>query len=76
MRFVALGAIRPPVEKLVWVQAFETLCHRMEVTARRPKDFKLGEADLLLAGGGSDWLGFVQWGIRVAPAVITSVADS
>ena len=76
MRFVALGAIRPPVEKVVWVQAFETLCHRMEATARRPKDFKLGEANLVLTGGGADWLGFVQGGIRGAPAVITSVADS
>lgn len=76
MRFVVLGAIRPPVEKGVWVAAFETLCRRMEAAVKRPKDFKLGEADVVPIGGEPGWLGFVQWGIRVAPPVMISVAES
>lgn len=76
MRFVILGAVRPPVEKVVWEAAFETLCHRMEAVVRRPKVFKLGEADVVPIGGEPSWLGFVQWGIRVAPPVISSMASS
>lgn len=71
-----LGAIRPPVEKVVWEAVFETLCHRMEAVVRRPKAFKLGEADVVPIGGEPSWLGLVQWGIRVAPPVISSIASS